>query len=798
MYPNFSGQRFGQYELQSIIGRGGMALVYRARQINLNRDVAVKIIGGQAVGKADFIARFKREADLIARLEHPHILPIYDYGQEGEFLYLVLRLMEGGSLDRRILGHPLPLNDIDRLIKQIASALDYAHSHEVVHRDLKPNNILLDNFGNAYLMDFGIAKILGGTQMTSTSTLMGTPSYMAPEQWKLDPVDHRADVYSLGVILYEMLTGKVPFDAPTPHQLMYAHLHKDIPRPSESLPGLLPAIDKIILKATAKTREDRYSTAGELANALSAAIASQAVDARGDFTPLTMRPVTMIESLPTTAGMDDPMTRNLGGTPVAPRPIPAARQTIPPPMMQSQSIKHRRGLTTLVLVGGLIGIAVVLFMLFSFLNREDKENTTPIPTTALVAAENTTEAPATDTPTLTTTPSPTPDDGIAQTSTTDAIIAITQTAEITNASDTPEPSDNIATFVQMTIEAVESSTLTATSESPTNTLPPTYTQTTVPNTATPTTRPTNTATNTSTPSVTPTQTASATVTSSPTPTRTATPSLTATFTRPAPTNTPFFLAAQPTAVPASYCTGKPVSQVSVGVRGRVTYTDGTVTNLRTNPGGEVQSQMAEGTPFDIVGGPACTADYTWWQIKLDSGVIGWVAESDASRYFIEIDPTFSRPSLRVLQIAEGNEAAMVFTTPNSAGTIITRLGIGDRVAWDGYLIAQSGSTWAIVKTYDNISGYLLYRPDLVTEVDPYATTAGVALNETVTILPSGDFSSLRVTPDTSADRIRLLRQGTVISVIDGPFYQDYVMWWKFQLSDNTTGWLADIPGWFSS
>lgn len=796
MYPNFSGQRFGQYELQSIIGRGGMAMVYRARQINLSRDVAVKIIGGQAVGKADFIARFKREADLIARLEHPHILPIYDYGQEGEFLYLVLRLMEGGSLDRRILGHPLPLNDIDRLIKQIASALDYAHSHEVVHRDLKPNNILLDNFGNAYLMDFGIAKILSGTQMTSTSTLMGTPSYMAPEQWKLDPVDHRADIYSLGVILYEMLTGKVPFDAPTPHQLMYAHLHKDIPRPSESLPGLLPAIDKIILKATAKAKEDRYGTAGELANALSAAVASQAVDARGDFTPLTMRPVTMMESLPTTAGMDDPMTRNLGGTPVAPRPIPVPSRQTTPPMMQSQPIKHRRGLTTLVLVGGLIGIAAVLFVLFSFLNRENKDDTTPIPTTALVAAANTTEATATETVTSTTTPSPTPDEDIAQTSTANAVNAITQTAAVTG-TDTPKPTDDIAALVQMTLDAVEAATLTATSEFPTDTPPPTYTPTLVQDTATPTTRPTNTATDTSIPSVTPTITASATVTASPTATRTTTPSPTATFTRPVPTNTPFFLAAQPTAVPTSYCTGKPVSQVSVGVRGRVTYIDGTFTRLRVSPGGEIDTLMEEGTSFDIVGGPSCTADYTWWQIKLDNGVIGWVAESDGSRYFIEIDPTFSRPNLRVLQITEGNETAMVFTTPDSSGTIIIRLGAGDRVAWDGYLIAQSGSTWAIVKTYDNISGYLLYRPDLVIEVDPYATTAGVALNESVEVLPSGDFSSLRVTPDTSADRIRLLRQGTIISVIDGPVYQDYVMWWKFQLSDNTTGWLADIPGWFS-
>lgn len=787
MYPNFSGQRFGQYELQSIIGRGGMALVYRARQINLSRDVAVKIIGGQAVGKADFIARFKREADLIARLEHPHILPIYDYGQEGEFLYLVLRLMEGGSLDRRILGHPLPLTDIDRLIKQIAGALDYAHSHGIVHRDLKPNNILLDNFGNAYLMDFGIAKILSGTQMTATSTLMGTPSYMAPEQWKLDAIDHRADIYSLGVILYEMLTGKVPFDAPTPHQLMYAHLHKDIPRPSESLPGLLPSIDKIILKATAKTKEERYNTAGELATALSSAIATQTEDARGDLTPLTMRPVTMVDIAPTTAGMEDPLTRNLGGTPVAQRPTPPPPYITPPPMMQSQQVQ-RRGLTTFVLVGGLIGIAVVLFVLFSFLNQNNnnslkEENTTPAPTTAVAVADETEtptdETTVTPTPSHTTRPSETPTETESQ------------------ASDTPiptaTPTEDIVSIVQLTVDAVVAADLTASAEAVTDTPEPTLTPTSVPDTNTPTASPTLTATLTATRTSSPTRTH----TPSPSSTPTATPTLTATPTRPAPTNTPFFIAPQPTTVPVSYCAGMPVSRVTVGTRGRVTIIDGTFTRLRATPGGDVIERMVEGTTFTFVGGPACTSLYTWWQIKLSNGTIGWVAESDGSRYFVEIDPTFSRPSLRVLQIAVGNTSGAVYTAPGSTATIITQLTAGDRVAWDGYLIAQGGSTWAMVRTYDNISGYLLYRPDLVSEVNPYATTLGIAINGNVTILPNGDFSNLRVTPDTSADRIRILRQGTTIKVIDGPFYQDYAMWWKFQLSDNTTGWLADIPGWFT-
>ncbi|KAB2855516.1 MAG: serine/threonine protein kinase [Anaerolineae bacterium] len=159
MNPNLAGQVIDNYQLIEVMGRGGMAVVYRARQLNIERNVAVKVMSSALAGSPDFIARFKREADLIAKLEHPHILPIYDYGQVGEYVYLVVRLMEGGSLDRRIRGKPLPLPDIEKLMTQIAGGLDYAHQHGIVHRDLKPNNVLLDNLGNAYLMDFGIARL---------------------------------------------------------------------------------------------------------------------------------------------------------------------------------------------------------------------------------------------------------------------------------------------------------------------------------------------------------------------------------------------------------------------------------------------------------------------------------------------------------------------------------------------------------------------------------------------------------------------------------------------------------------
>ena len=227
------------YQLLELIGEGANGAVYRAQQQFVKREVAVKIILPEFASRPEFIRRFENEAQLVAQLEHLHILPLYDYWRDPEGAYLVMRLMKGGSLSDTIKSNGNPsLENIAGLIDQIASALDAAHQQGVVHRDLKPANILLDERGNAYLSDFGIAKELGSDKdLTETSAILGTPAYISPEQVQGQQVSAQTDIYALGILVYELVVGEHPFSNTSIAELMVKHLKEPIPYVREIRPG---------------------------------------------------------------------------------------------------------------------------------------------------------------------------------------------------------------------------------------------------------------------------------------------------------------------------------------------------------------------------------------------------------------------------------------------------------------------------------------------------------------------------------------------------------------------------------
>ena len=259
------GQMLGAYRIINQVGQGGMATVYKAYQPSMDRNVAIKVLPRQLAESQEFVTRFQQEARTIARLEHPHILPVFDYGESDGITYFVMRYLEAGTLKSKMETGPLSLNEIDNLFSQLAGALGYAHSHGVIHRDLKPANALVDEQGNLFLTDFGIAKLLesASPRLTQTDAIMGTPAYISPEQARAQTVDQRSDIYSLGIILYELVTGRVPFTADTPLAVILKHVSDPLPLPSILKPDIPEAIEQVILKALAKEPNDRYVSTAE-------------------------------------------------------------------------------------------------------------------------------------------------------------------------------------------------------------------------------------------------------------------------------------------------------------------------------------------------------------------------------------------------------------------------------------------------------------------------------------------------------------------------------------------------------
>ena len=258
--------QYGQYIVSEQLGKGGMATVYKAHHARLDRFVAIKVMHNVFLQDETFLARFEREARIVARLEHPNIVPIYDYSEQDGNPYLVMKHIEGATLKQRAMKQGITLQDANTLMSSVADALDYAHRQGVLHRDMKPSNILIDTTGKPYLTDFGLARMAQvGESTISHDMMLGTPFYLSPEQAQgQKELTSATDTYSFGIVLYELLTGSVPFSGDSAYAIVHGHIYGDVKPPSEVNPSLPRAVDAVLMKALSKSPSERYATAADL------------------------------------------------------------------------------------------------------------------------------------------------------------------------------------------------------------------------------------------------------------------------------------------------------------------------------------------------------------------------------------------------------------------------------------------------------------------------------------------------------------------------------------------------------
>lgn len=287
------GENMGPYRIVEQLGQGGMATVYKAYHAALDRYVALKVMHAAFHEDQTFTERFQREARVVARLEHPHIVPIYDYSEHEARPYLVMKYIEGDTLKTRLHQGPLTTSEIEQVVDSVGSALAYAHLHGILHRDIKPSNVLIASEGSIYLADFGLARIAStGESTLSSDSIMGTPQYISPEQaMGKKNLDAGTDIYSFAVMLYEMVVGQVPFSADTPFSIIHDHIYTPLPLPIDVNPHVPEPVQRVLLKALTKKREDRYATVEEMTAAFKEAWRAAGVPMRG--TLITMKSATL-------------------------------------------------------------------------------------------------------------------------------------------------------------------------------------------------------------------------------------------------------------------------------------------------------------------------------------------------------------------------------------------------------------------------------------------------------------------------------------------------------------------------
>lgn len=383
-----AGTQIDEFELVNLLGEGGMSAVYRAYQEELDRYVAIKILSDKLANDPDYLERFRQEARMAASLEHSQIVPVYDFGIYQEMSFVVMRLLNHTLTDRLSTESSMSLNDLIMMMEQLAGALDYAHSRGIIHRDVKPSNIMFDESAAAYLVDFGIAKATQAeTGLTAEHMVLGTPSYMSPEQWRGDSVSAASDQYSFAIVMFQALTGQLPFKADSPSQLMYKHLNDTPPLANIFNPSLSSNVATVLSRAMDKNASRRYPLMSNFSNALKQALTERAVSPPAISAAQTTQ---VHEKVPAQATMPNAnMAQN------------QSPQSIIPPQQNRQIAAQGNTILMQVARGGVLGIGLIFvliilaIMLMLFLFAPDSE---PEDNSSNNAQSVVTSIPATDIP----------------------------------------------------------------------------------------------------------------------------------------------------------------------------------------------------------------------------------------------------------------------------------------------------------------------------------------------------------------------------------------------------------------